>query len=53
LSLEEINGKFGDAVIVHFTDATEKQMRDIETSNEEKYSTTMHEERITSTPSQV
>jgi hypothetical protein len=53
LSLEEINGKFGDEVIVHFTDGTEKQMQGIETNDEEKYGTTIHEERVTSTPSQV
>lgn len=30
LSLEDINGKFGDEVVVHFQDATEKQRVDLE-----------------------
>ena len=30
LSLEEINGKFGDEVVVHFADATEKQRANLE-----------------------
>jgi hypothetical protein len=29
LSLEEINGRFGDEVIVHFADATEKQRKNL------------------------
>ncbi|KAK5148110.1 hypothetical protein LTR04_000705 [Oleoguttula sp. CCFEE 6159] len=29
LSLEEINGRFGDEVVVHFSDATEKQRMDL------------------------
>ncbi|TKA52875.1 hypothetical protein B0A49_11489 [Cryomyces minteri] len=29
LSLEEINGRFGDEVVVHFSDATEKQRIDL------------------------
>jgi len=44
LSLEEINGKFGDEVIVHFTDAT-KQVESIE-ANDEKYSVPTHEGQI-------
>lgn len=30
LSLEEINGCFGDEVVVHFADATEKQRASLE-----------------------
>ena len=30
LSLEEINGRFGDEVVVHFADATEKQRASLE-----------------------
>jgi len=30
LSLEEINGRFGDEVMVHFQDATEKQKASLE-----------------------
>lgn len=32
LSLEEINGRFGDEVVVHFADATEKQRANLEAS---------------------
>lgn len=30
LSLEEINGRFGDEVVVHFGDATDKQRATLE-----------------------
>jgi len=30
LSLEEINGRFGDEVVVHFQDATDKQKASLE-----------------------
>jgi hypothetical protein len=44
LSLEEINGKFGDEVIVRLTDAKEKQVESIEGNEEEKYSVPTHKE---------
>lgn len=30
LSLEEINGKFGDEVVVHFADANEKERTELQ-----------------------
>lgn len=39
LSLEEINGKFGDEVVVHFADATEKERTELQ-------ATVMREERV-------
>jgi len=56
LSLEEINGRFGDEVIVHFTDATEKQRQELEAQvqaededlgrRQQKSEETRHEERV-------
>jgi len=47
LSLEEINGKFGDEVIVHFADATGKQRDELAAQmlEEEKGRMTEHEEK--------
>ena len=44
LLLEEIDGRFGDDVIVHFTDVTVKQVENPEVNDDEKYSIPIHKE---------
>ncbi len=52
LSLEEINGRFGDEVVVHFADATEKQRNNLAAAvlaeDEEKRSVPRHLEKSAS-----